>query len=234
MFLRVLPVDKKRQKGGSSVSGTPKSKKPSKTNSTTYSMSCPMCPSRTFRAAAGLSSHMRSKHGRVPTKKISDVSQASEEQAPSTAEVMEEVGESHLSGATPGNEEETVPNESTEEGDEDISEESGNSKPEDGCSEDEEESRTERDGDQIICKLCDERHDYRTKTHQMKFDLHMDIHYGKRPYICPHDCGASFKSAVRLLVHSSRHTQEPNFECSVCSKKFRTNTQLRAHNRFCK
>ena len=57
-------------------------------------------------------------------------------------------------------------------------------------------------------------------------------HSSKRPFCCE-TCGSAFKTPKELSRHKDSHSETPNFECTLCTKRFRVKDNLRKHIKYC-
>lgn len=80
------------------------------------------------------------------------------------------------------------------------------------------------------CEICKQK--YKTEK---ALQNHMETkHNGEdRPFICQEiNCGARFKRAAHLKSHHMfKHSDERNFGCELCPKKYFTRSELNAHIR---
>lgn len=77
----------------------------------------------------------------------------------------------------------------------------------------------------ITCEICGES-GFRTPS---QFTNHLEMHEGKRPYMCP-ICFLGYETDLKLLEHVSiRHTKEAMFKCNACGKDYKTESGLANH-----
>lgn len=73
------------------------------------------------------------------------------------------------------------------------------------------------------CHACD----YTSRTEKM-YQAHRMSHLVEYP--CEH-CGKVFSQHSRLVYHMNSHTNEREFECDICQKKFNTAQYVNTHKR---
>lgn len=73
------------------------------------------------------------------------------------------------------------------------------------------------------CHVCD----YTSRTEKM-YQAHRMSHLVEYP--CEH-CGKIFSQHSRLVYHMNSHTNEREFECDICHKKFNTAQYVTTHKR---
>lgn len=106
----------------------------------------------------------------------------------------------------------------------------------------------------FICGLCDKRFFYKNELKN-----HMKIHSGVKDYECDichkkfyifkylkkhlnnyhvknnifdcGTCGERFCDRQKYMKHSELHSNERNYECNICNKKYKTNNHLKEHLR---
>lgn len=57
-------------------------------------------------------------------------------------------------------------------------------------------------------------------------------HFEKATYCC-YLCGKTFQFLCRLLTHMTAHTNERKYQCTRCSKRYKSASSLSLHNRKC-
>ena len=75
----------------------------------------------------------------------------------------------------------------------------------------------------LPCHVCD----YTSRTEKM-YQAHRMSHLVEYP--CAH-CGKIFTQHSRLVYHMNSHTNERQFECELCDKKFNTAQYVKTHKR---
>ena len=65
-----------------------------------------------------------------------------------------------------------------------------------------------------LCEFCD-----KTFASFYNFQIHNNIHTGRKPYSCKH-CEKTFAKKSTLITHERIHSKEKLFECNTCGKGF--------------
>lgn len=78
------------------------------------------------------------------------------------------------------------------------------------------------------CEYCDKRF----KLHA-GLKRHTRIHLGIKPHKCKFEnCDRTFTEYASLSAHMTAHSEERNFECPLCKKKFKHKNTVRNHLTF--
>ncbi|KAM8830246.1 uncharacterized protein zbtb48 isoform 2-T2 [Synchiropus picturatus] len=75
----------------------------------------------------------------------------------------------------------------------------------------------------FVCHLCG--HAFSQKNN---LNMHLRVHSGERPYQC-HLCGKTFRTQASLDKHNRTHTGERPFTCDVCDQRFTEKGALVRH-----
>lgn len=78
-------------------------------------------------------------------------------------------------------------------------------------------------GISTVCPICD-----LILPNMGAYRNHLEIHEGKRPFMCP-ECYRGYENEIQLLEHFSRHSNESTFACGGCGKKYKTSRGLHNH-----
>ncbi|XP_059367767.1 gastrula zinc finger protein XlCGF49.1-like isoform X2 [Carassius carassius] len=68
----------------------------------------------------------------------------------------------------------------------------------------------------------------KTFSHKGKFNRHMTVHSGKKPFKC-NECGKSFSQKGNLNKHMRIHDREKPFICKQCGRRFKKKGTLDYH-----
>ena len=75
---------------------------------------------------------------------------------------------------------------------------------------------------------CKETGCLKTFCTKKGFDNHMNIHLGKKPYVCTH-CDKAFTCNSHLLRHLMLHSGATPYKCQLCGNKFTQAGNLKIH-----
>ena len=86
--------------------------------------------------------------------------------------------------------------------------------------------QTEHEGRVLKCDLCPATF---TTYHHLKSHKVIE-HTTDEKYACKH-CGERFRDVIRRRIHEKKH-EEPQFQCSYCAKRLKSEDNLLAHERY--
>jgi len=182
---------------------------------------------RHFKIKASMMSHLRHKHSKVFTSMKSKL-QVQTLEASSTSP------EEDVHQTVPSSPEESKEYQAIEHDDLTIeTQDEGFQENEQTGIPDDREMKEHSEGNIIICKYCSARFGNRTKTQKRQFQIHLEIHFGLRPFPC-HVCGKCFKTSLNILKHMTSHDKQYKLDCSICKMAFKTMAELGLHKKTCK
>lgn len=76
----------------------------------------------------------------------------------------------------------------------------------------------------FYCSLCDNK----PFKQAFNYHLHMLIHTGEQPHVCP-TCSKAFRTKPSLRKHELIHTGHKPYHCSECNSRFKTKDELKQH-----